>query len=307
MGIIRQLNRSLSTTIFLNVVFGVLWLVLSFLLESENKDVEITIFNSITLFSMPYFLSIIVQLIIFLLLVFFVYKFIFLQYLTITTYLPFSVMMLFGAVFKSAHLFGNQTFATIFLLLAIWQFIKINTRKENSTIVLNTFWLLIISTFFVSEFVYLIPVFIFGFFYFIEFKIKTLMVMIFAILMPVLSALGLCFLLDRIDLFNNFFIKLYNFNFEINIKLFETYTAILALISVIFVLFSLFFFLRNINNYKFQTRKFTFFFVILWLSIIFLILFLQNNYSNFILIYIILVSFFISLNLTNLQNKRTKN
>jgi len=280
---------------------------LSFLLESENKDVEITIFNSITLFSMPYFLSIIVQLIIFLLLVFFVYKFIFLQYLTITTYLPFSVMMLFGAVFKSAHLFGNQTFATIFLLLAIWQFIKINTRKENSTIVLNTFWLLIISTFFVSEFVYLIPVFIFGFFYFIEFKIKTLMVMIFAILMPVLSALGLCFLLDRIDLFNNFFIKLYNFNFEINIKLFETYTAILALISVIFVLFSLFFFLRNINNYKFQTRKFTFFFVILWLSIIFLILFLQNNYSNFILIYIILVSFFISLNLTNLQNKRTKN
>ena len=208
MGIIRQLNRSISTTIFLNVVFGVLWLVLAFLFTDEKKETEITIFNSISLFSLPYFWSVIVQLICFLMLAFFVYKFIFLQYFTITTFLPFSVMMFFGTFFISVHLFGNQTFATIFLLLAIWQFIKIDTRREKPTVVLNTFWLLIISAFFVPEFLYFIPVFIFGFSYFIELKIKTLMMMFFAILMPILCAFGVCFLFDRIDLFSDFFVKL---------------------------------------------------------------------------------------------------
>ena len=306
MGIIRQLNRSISTTIFLNVVFVLLWFVSAFWLETEKNAAEITIFNSFTLFSLPYFWGVIMQLICFVLIAFFVYKVIFLQYFTIATYLPFSVLMFFGTFFESAHLFGNQMFATIFFVFALWQFIKIDTRKNNAVVVLNTFLLLIISAFFVPEFIYFVPVFIFGFFYFIELKIRLLMVMIFAISMPILCAFGVCFLLDKIDLFYDFFIKIFDFNFRINIKIFEMRTFIYAAVSIFLVLISLFFFLQNIKNHKFKTRQLTLFFVILWFSIIFLFIFLQNNFIYFILIYIILVSFFISLNFINLQPKRRK-
>jgi len=306
MNILRQLSRSISSTILINVVLVVLWLMLAFWLTNEKNDAEIAIFNSFTLFSLPYFWGVIVQLICFTSLAFFAYKAIFLQYFTITTYLPFSILMFFGTIFPSAHLFGNQTFATMFLVLAIWQFIKIDNRRDNSAVVLNTFWLLILSAFFVPEFTFFVPVFIFGFLYFIELKIKMLMVVIFSISIPVLSALGVCFLFDKIDLFSDFFIKIFNFNFEINIQIFEIKTVIFAAISVFLVLISLLFYWQNIKNYKFQTRRFTLFFVILWLATIFLIMFLQSNFLNFILIYIILVSFFISLNFTNLRPKKVK-
>jgi len=278
----------------------------AFWLKTEKNSAEITIFHSISFFSLPYFWGVITQLICFVLIAFFTYRAIFLQYLTSTTYLPFSVLMCFGTFFESTHLFGNQTFATIFFVLALWQFIKIDTRSDNSAVVLNTFLLLIASAFFVPEFIYFVPVFIFGFFYFIEVKFKTLILMIFSISMPILSAFCVCFLIDRVDLFSDFFVKLFDFNFTINIRIFEARIFIYAAISIILVLISLFFLWHNIKNIKFQTRRFTLFFVILWLSIIFLFMFLQNDFSYFILTYIILVSFFISLNFTNLQPKKIK-
>lgn len=303
MNILRLLNRSISTTIFVNIIFIVLWLMSTFWFAGEKNDVEISVFNAFTLFSLPYFWSVIAQLFCFVSLAFFVSKFIFSQYFTITTYLPFSVLMLFGTAFQSAHLFGNQLFATLFLVLAIWQFIKIDISRDNSLIVLNTFLLFMASVFFVPEFIYFTTVFIFVFFCFIEIKFKTLIIMLFSISMPILCALGVCFLLDRIDLFVIFFYKL--FDFKINTQLFEINTMIIALISIIFVLISLFLFWKNIRIYKFQVRRFTLFLVIFWLSTMFFML-LQNNFRYFILTYIILSSFFISLNLTNLQPQKVR-
>ena len=305
MNILRLLNRSLATTIFLNVALVLLWLLSAFWLETEKNDVEIIILESIYLFSLPYFWSVIAQLIYFMLLAFFVYKAIFLQYLNTTSYLPFSVLMLFGTFLLNSHLFGNQTFATMFWVLALWQSIKIIPGRDNQLVVLNTFLLLMLSTFFVPEFIYFTPIFIFSFIYFVEFKIKSLLIIIFSILMPILCIFGICFLLDKIDLFQEFFVKRFNFNFEINTAIFEPKVLIVEIISVIFALVSLFLYSQNIRNYKFQTRRVTFFFVILWLSTIFF-MFLKNNFLYFILIYIIVTTFFIALSFTNLQPKKTK-
>ena len=305
MNILQQLNRSITATIFINVVFVILWLVSSFLFTSDKNDAAITIFYSIPLFSLSYFWGVIVQLICFMLLAFFAYKAIFLQYLTITTYLPFSVLMLLGTIFQSTHLFANQTFATIFLVLAIWQFIKIDTRKDNSVVVLNTFLLLMISVFFVPEFVYFVLIFIFGFLYFIELKIKTLIVIFFSITMPLFCILGVYFLIGKVSLLNDFFTGLFDFNFGLNKEILKK-NIFADIISVILTLISLFYYWQNINSYKFRVRKFTLFLVILWLSTIFLILFLKNNASYFILTYVVLISFFISLYFTNLRPKISK-
>ena len=305
MNLLHQLNRSFAVTIFLNVVLVLLWLFSAFWLETEQNSAEITIFGSIYLFSLSYFWSVITQLIFFILLAFFVHKAIFSQYLTTTTYLPFSALMFFGTLFLSTHQFGSQTFATIFLALALWQSTKVIPGRNNQLVVLNTFLLLMLSTFFVTEFIYFTPIFVFCFFYFIELKIRSLLIIIFSILMPILCIFGICFLFDKIDLFRNFFVQLFNFNFEINTAIFEVRILVFGIISVTFALISMFLYWQNIRNYKFQTRRITFFFIILWLSTIFFML-LQNNYIYFILIYIITTTFFISLSFTNLQSKSTK-
>jgi len=306
LNFLQQLNRSLPTTIFLNVVFVSLWLLSAFWFETEKNSAEITIFNSISLFSLPYFWGVIAQLICFVMLALFVYKVIFLQYLSSITYLSFSVFMLFGVLFLELHLFGNQTFATIFFVLALWQGSKTDTRQDNKLVLLNTFLLLILSVSFVPEFIYFTPIFIFGFFYFIEFNIKSLMVIIFSISMPILCALGLCFLFDRIDVFNNFFNELFDLKFEINRAIFKIDSTIPEVISLILTLISLFILLRQMKIYKMYVRRFTFFCLILWLSTIFFIVFLQNDILYFIWVYIILTTFFITLSFNNLQPKRRK-
>jgi hypothetical protein len=277
-------------------------MVSAFFRAKEKNDAEITVFNFILLFSVEYFWSVVIQLICFTLLAFLVYKTIFSQYFPIATYLPFSVIMLLGTVCQNAHIFGNQTIATFFLILSILQFIKTDSKKDNSVTILNTFLLLIMSVFFVPEFIYFIPVLFLGFVFFIDFKIKTLGVITFSILTPVLCALGLCYLSGNVEVFYSFFSNFFDLKFKINTNFFDISTVFMSIVSVVFVLISLFFYLQNIYKYKLYVRYFTHFLIFLWCVTILLIIFL-NNIAYFSLIYIILASFFIVLNFSNLQSK----
>jgi hypothetical protein len=169
--------------------------------------------------------------------------------------------------------------------------------------VFNTILFLIVAAFFVPEFFCFVPIFILGFIYFTEFKIRLLLVMLSSVLMPVLSAWGICFLCNNTALFNEFFKNLFVLSFKINIQFFGINFALFSVVFISFLVVSLFFFIKNIRNYKFRVRRFIFFLLLLWATTICLIMFYENKFNCFVAPCMILGSFFITLNFTNLHSK----
>ena len=92
--------------------------------------------------------SLLIQFIIIILLLFGVSRLLFVRYINIITYLPFTLMMLFAVCWQATHTFGNHTIATVFVILALVEIVRIDVMKDNTSLIFNMFVSLIVASVF---------------------------------------------------------------------------------------------------------------------------------------------------------------
>jgi hypothetical protein len=213
-------------------------------------------------------------------------------------------MVLFGTATIATQQFSNYTIATIFVQIAIWQIYLADTFKNNSKLIFNTFLSLCAAACFGYEYVYLIPIFVIGFIYFLGINFKTLFTIIFSLLFPILVFAGICYLNNSLQPLYDYFINIFSVNFNTNL-LIENLGKIDKSIFVIQIvtLISIFLFWRNHQIIKYKMKKILHFFVTLWLVINLLTLFLERNAMAFVLLNIIISAFLATLSLVNHKKK----
>jgi hypothetical protein len=282
-----------------------MWFAQIFFTETRFADTQITIFGSVTLFSLPFYTSAIIQFLAFFFLAFWAYSAFFSSYLTVTAYLPFTLMMLYGAVWQGFHVFSENTIAVFFLMLAIKQIIG-DIRKNNSGKIFNIFLTLSIAAFFVPVFLCFFPVIILSLLYFLGGNSKTFLAMLFSILMPALCFLEICYLTNSIDIFIDFYTNIFKNIDPIDFLLYTTTQYMLIILSVICFIVPFIIFVLNYNNYKLQTRQLLFFLFVLCAVSLLLSLIFWTWLNVTSLLIIILVIFFITQVFTNLNSLRNQ-
>ncbi|MDR2683915.1 MAG: hypothetical protein LBB53_00865 [Prevotellaceae bacterium] len=306
---LKLLNRSLPAAIFFNAVLILMWFAHIFILKNNDFAPQITVFGSVKLFSVSYTGSIIIQFLSFILIALIASSAVNTN-LNIITYLQFTLIMLFGTLWGNLHFFNESTIAIFFLIIAFWQFISIDLQKVNTATVFNTILLIYAAGFFVPEFLALLPICIFGFFYFWGIKHRLFYAVIFSIIMPVLCFLAICYLTNSIEIFTNFYQSLFStaiffipFNIYSSEKLAQHF---LIIVILFFTLISLYFYRQNSGNYKLYTRRLLSFLIIVWFYTFFTPFFYWQRAEVFAPLIIMLSSLFMTLNFMNFEKLRNK-
>jgi hypothetical protein len=305
MNLLKALNRSLPATVIFNIALFVLWFSQVLLLENFSENMVVTVFGNMQLLSLPMIVGAVIQLFLFFFLAFWTTKSLFSPYLNIT-YLPFSLIMALGAVWRGFHFFSEATVAMFFLIFALNQFLKINPHKSPSAKVLNIFLSLTAASFFVPEFAIFIPIFVIGLFYFYGGNFKLLSAILFSIISPILCFLSVCYLTDRIDIFTNFYQTIFQFDVskDFSIYLLPQYSLIILLI--VYSLISLFLYFSSSAGVKIHIRRLLTFLVILWLTTLLSLLIFWHNLSSFAMLNIIMFAFFATLNFVDFRKLRNQ-
>jgi hypothetical protein len=302
MNPLHKLNRSLSAAIAFNLLLSLFWWLPWILGFYQPEPVTVTAFNTLKLFYLSDLWVVFLEFVVCVLLIFWTnYRFFF-RDINVITYLHFSLMGLMCTTWFGSQTFGNHTIAVIFCVLAVSQLLKINDDPKNTPkSVLNTFVALSISSAFVYQYFYMIPVFIFGVLYLASInRPKILFISLVSIVMPAIAFLGFCYVTDSITVFTNYFSKIFSpeigsFDdiFQKNLELF---------VLILYTMVSMILFFRNSPRIKYKTKKIIHFFVLLWFVLIILTI-LFNGTEIFILACIIYTSYLLTLNLVEFKNK----
>ncbi|MDR3326727.1 MAG: hypothetical protein LBT04_01105 [Prevotellaceae bacterium] len=302
MNPLRQLNHSLSAAIVFNFLLSLFWWLPWILGFHAPEAVTVTAFYTLKLFDLSGLWVVLLEFVVCALLIFWTNHRFFFRDINTITYLQFSLMGLMCTTWFESQTFGNHTIAVIFFVFAVSQLLKINDSSKNiSKSILNTFVALSISSAFVYQYFYTIPVFIFGFLYFAAInRLRILFISLVSIVVPAIVFLGFCYITDSITVFTDYFFKIFSFvtgPFDI---IFQEKLELFVLIFYTAV--SMILFLRNSPRIKYKTKKIIYFFVLLWFVLTILTI-LFNDTEIFVLACIIYTSYLLTLNFVEFKNK----
>ena len=294
MNILKPLNRSWLPSVLLNIFLIALFWLPYVLGYSEMKQSEISIFGMPSSVILNGVVSLLIQFIIIILLLFGVSRLLFVRYINIITYLPFTLMMLFAVCWQATHAFGNHTIATVFVILALVEIVRIDVMKDNTSLIFNMFVSLVVASVFQIDFLFFIPFFILGMFILDGFKCRSVLVMLFVLLVGAVNIGGYAYVFDCSEEIKNYYlqvlgfgIQLYSWEFVMN--------NIVFFVMALFAVISLFFYFQNQGNLRFKTKKTVAFWTILWLFTTAYIFLFGMEHNGFELLYVIQTTFFMLL------------
>ena len=294
MNILKPLNRSWLPSVLLNIFLIALFWLPYVLGYSEMKQSEISIFGMPSSVILNGVVSLLIQFIIIILLLFGVSRLLFVRYINIITYLPFTLMMLFAVCWQATHAFGNHTIATVFVILALVEIVRIDVMKDNTSLIFNMFVSLVVASVFQIDFLFFIPFFILGMFILDGFKCRSVLVMLFVLLVGAVPIGGYAYVFDCSEEIKNYYlqvlgfgIQLYSWEFVMN--------NIVFFVMALFAVISLFFYFQNQGNLRFKTKKTVAFWTILWLFTTAYIFLFGMEHNGFELLYVIQTTFFMLL------------
>ena len=294
MNILKPLNRSWLPSVLLNIFLIALFWLPYVLGYSEMKQSEISMFGMPSSVILNGVVSLLIQFIIIILLLFGVSRLLFVRYINIITYLPFTLMMLFAVCWQATHAFGNHTIATVFVILALVEIVRIDVMKDNTSLIFNMFVSLIVASVFQIDFLFFIPFFILGMFILDGFKCRSVLVILFVLLVGAVTMGGYAYVFDCSEEIKNYYlqvlgfgIQLYSWEFVMN--------NIVFFVMALFAVISLFFYFQNQGNLRFKTKKTVAFWTILWLFTTAYIFLFGMEHSGFELLYVIQTTFFMLL------------
>ena len=294
MNILKPLNRSWLPSVLLNIFLIALFWLPYVLGYSEMKQSEISIFGMPSSVILNGVVSLLIQFIIIILLLFGVSRLLFVRYINIITYLPFTLMMLFAVCWQATHAFGNHTIATVFVILALVEIVRIDVMKDNTSLIFNMFVSLVVASVFQIDFLFFIPFFILGMFILDGFKCRSVLVMLFVLLVGAVTIGGYACVFDCSEEIKNYYlqvlgfgIQLYSWEFVMN--------NIVFFVMALFAVISLFFYFQNQGNLRFKTKKTVAFWTILWLFTTAYIFLFGMEHSGFEILYVIQTTFFMLL------------
>ena len=274
MNILKPLNRSWLPSVLLNIFLIALFWLPYVLGYSEMKQSEISVFGMPSSVILNGVVLLLIQFIIIILLLFSVSRVLFVRYINIITYLPFTLMMLFAVCWQATHTFGNHTIATVFVILALVEIVRIDVMKDNTSLIFNMFVSLIVASVFQIDFLFL--------------------VMLFVLLVGAVTIGGYAYVFDCSEEIKNYYlqvlgfgIQLYSWEFVMN--------NIVFFVMALFAVISLFFYFQNQGNLRFKTKKTVAFWTILWLFTTAYIFLFGMEHSGFELLYVIQTTFFMLL------------
>lgn len=302
MHILQSLNRSWLTTLTLNIFLVALWWTPYLLNYRSLPEATICVFGIDSIIVLSPSIAILLQFIASILMFIWVSRFLFSKYINIVTYLQFSMMMLLYTSWDLAQVFGNHIISTVLLIIALLEIIKIDFSQSNIKEIFNSFTALVIASIFQIDFLFFIPLFILGVFILDGFKRKSILTIIFVLLIGVATIIGYAYVFDIIDDVEVYYMQIlkpeiatYSLSFVLdNIAFF---------IIIIFSAISLFFYFQNQSNFRFNTKRTMAFLIMIWICLtLYMMLFVVAN-NGLALFYIILSSLFLSLCFIDYRSK----
>jgi len=302
MNLLYPFNRSLFFTLFFNSVLAVLWWLPWVFNAGQVQNIDITLFGTLQILEIKPFAALLIQFFIGVLMFFITSSISFSKQISTTSYLQFTLMILLGVLWVKSHIFGNQSIAAVFFIFSIIELLKLNFFSRNTLKIFNSLILIITASFFQIDFIFLIPLFIAGIFILEGLKIKSMVLVIFTLIIAVLTILGYAYVFDSVDVIKNYYFQVLNFRFFINWHIIDI-QHIIFYILIIFTIISLYLYFRQKNNFKLQTKKIISFLIVIWLYLTFYMLFTETACKIFALVYLPVTSFLLMLNFVNYKSK----